>query len=592
MAPIYEPTRAGDVPAADDDAGQVALDPERVLPRRVAWWAGREPDRTFLQEVTGLSLTYGQAWQRVLRWAGWLTQLGLRRGDRLVTMLPASADAVLAWLAAGVLGVIEVPVNPELRGEFLTHVLTDSAARLALVRPEFEPLLAGCAIPVVTAERDADLPPNAAAPDGYPEVTDPACVIYTSGTTGPAKGVVLSWAQFTANIGRIPRSWLSGDDAVYCPHPMFHVTGRSPVVVMADVGGRVVLRERFSASAFLSDVRAFGCTSTTVQCGLVLATPESADDADNPLRIAYAGHNVALARRFGARFGVHVIDAYGSTEAGFPITRRWTPDGTGNRCGRLRHGYQARVVDPDGKDVPDGTPGELWIMPPARPLVMLEYLRRPDVTAAAFADEWYRTGDVVIRHPDGEFQFVDRKRDTIRRLGENISASAVESVVATDPDVADCAVLGVPDPVAGHEVLLAVVPRDRGDGDGAFDPSALYARLSGRLPRYALPEYIVTCAALPKTPTHKVRKDGLLETLDTGSAWRPPSRRPVATRDSRLTGNPRQLMPQSRNTASASAPGLGGPSGMPGAVRENRGAGAAWRTPSISVIVPRPARCG
>lgn len=482
----------------------------------------------FLQEVTGLSVTYGEAWERVLRWAAWLTELGLRRGDRLVTMLPASADAVLAWLAAGVLGVIEVPVNPELRGEFLNHVLTDSAARLALVRPEFEPLLSGRALPVVTAGRGDGLPQDPAVPSGYPAVTDPACVIYTSGTTGPAKGVVLSWAQLTANVGRIPRSWLSGDDAVYCAHPMFHVTGRSPVVVMADVGGRVVLRERFSASAFLSDVRALGCTSTTVQSGLVLATPESADDADNPLRIAYAGHNAALARRFGARFGVHVIDAYGSTEVGFPIVRRWMPDSGENRCGRLRRGYRARVVDPDGVDVPDGTPGELWILPPVRPLVMLEYLHRPDAAAAAFAGEWYRTGDVVIRHPDGEFQFVDRLRDTIRRLGENISASAVESVVAADSEVADCAVLGVPDPVAGHEVLLAVVPCEGGAGDGGFDPSALYARLSGQLPRYALPEYIVVCEALPKTPTHKVRKDGLLAALDTGSAWRPPSRRPGA----------------------------------------------------------------
>jgi crotonobetaine/carnitine-CoA ligase len=524
VAQIYQRTQTGDVPAADDDAGSVALDPALALPRRVAWWAERAPARIFLQDVTGRPVTYGQAWQRALRWATWLTDLGLRRGDRLVTMLPASADAILAWLAAGVLGVIEVPVNPELRGTFLTHALASSGARLALVRPEFRSVVSGSGsdIPVVTAERGRDLPADPATLAGYPAVTDPACVIYTSGTTGPAKGVVLSWAQFTANIGRIPQSWLSGDDAAYCAHPMFHVTGRSPAVVMADVGGRVVLRERFSASGFLSDVRAFGCTSTTVQSGLVLTTPESPDDWDNPLRMAYAGHNVALARRFAARFGVHAMDAYGSTEAGFPMLLRWLPDGGGNRCGRLRRGYRARVVDPDGKDVPDGVVGELWILPPARPLVLLEYLCRPDATTAAFAGEWYRTGDAVIRHPDGEFEFVDRMRDTIRRLGENISASAVESVVASDPEVAECAVLGVPDPVAGHKVLLAVVPVGEVT---AFDPEAVYARLAGQLPRYALPEYIVVRAALPKTPTHKVQKAGLLETLDTGSAWRPPSRR-------------------------------------------------------------------
>jgi carnitine-CoA ligase len=131
---------------------------------------------------------------------------------------------------------------------------------------------------------------------------------------------------------------------------------------------------------------------------------------------------------------------------------------------------------------------------------------------------------MMRRHLDGEFEFLDRKRDTIRRLGENISASAVESVVAADPEVADCAVLGVPDPVAGYEVLLVVVPRHAA-GDGGFDPSALYVRLSDQLPRYARPAYIVVRSALPKTPTHKVRKTGLLDALDIGSAWRPPTRR-------------------------------------------------------------------
>jgi crotonobetaine/carnitine-CoA ligase len=509
-----------DIPAADDD-GLRAADPAQVLPRRVAGWADQTPARPFLQEVTGASLSYGEAWDRVLRWAAWLEQLGLRRGDRLITMLPASADAVLAWLAAGILGVVEVPVNPELRGGFLSHVLTDAGARLALVRPEFGPLIkdSTSAVPVVTVERGADLPAAAATLPGFPAPADPACVIYTSGTTGPAKGVVLSWAQLGSTVGRIPRSWLSHQDVAYCSHPMFHVTGRSPVVVLADLGGRVVLRERFSASAFLADVRSFGCTTTTAPSALVLATPELPDDADNPLRVAYAGHNALLAQRFSARFGVHPMDAYGSTEVGFPMMRRWIPAAYSNPCGRLRRGYQARVVSPEGTDLPDGRPGELWIRPPARPLVMLRYLNQPAATAAAFDGEWYRTGDAVIRHPDGEFQFVDRMRDTIRRLSESISASAVETVVGADPAVAECAVLGVPDPVTGQEVLLALVPAAPG-----FDPADLYARLADQLPRFALPGYIAVCPALPKTPTNKVQKTGLLDQIEVGSAWRPPSR--------------------------------------------------------------------
>lgn len=147
-------------------------------------------------------------------------------------------------------------------------------------------------------ERDACPADHAVLADGlqFPAPADPSCVIYTSGTTGVPKGVVISWAQMAASIGRIPRSWLSERDCVYDCHPMFHMTGRTPLLVMSDVGGRVVLRERFSASAFLDDFRAEGCTSTTAYVPLVLATPERDDDADNPLRVVWGGGQTSAFR--------------------------------------------------------------------------------------------------------------------------------------------------------------------------------------------------------------------------------------------------------------------------------------------------------
>jgi carnitine-CoA ligase len=522
--PPKQPPPGYDVGPEDDDAGRIAPDPAYVLPRRIAAWAAQDPDRLFLVEVDGRSLTYGQTWDAVGRWATRLEELGVRAGDRLVTMLPSSIDAVVVWLAAGCLRALEVPVNPELRGTFLEHVLSDSGARCALVRPEFAELLDGSRIATHTAHRGDNL---AGVPStvttALPEPHDPSCVIYTSGTTGPAKGVVLSWSQFAATIGRIPRSWLSAEDAVFGFSPMFHVTGRTPLLAMSDVGGRVVLRERFSASTFLDDVRRYGCTSMTVNAGLVLETPEQPNDRDNPMRVVFAGHNATMARRFAQRFDVHVIDAYGSTEAGFPLMARWMGDeGAPTVPGRLRRGYQARVVDENKAEVPAGAPGELLLKPPARPLVMLGYLNRPDATEAAFDGDWYRTGDAVTRDEDGGFLFVDRMRDTIRRMGENISSSQVEAVVAADDEVADCAVVGVPDRLAGHEVLLAVVPRS----GAALDPAALYSRLTERLARYMLPAYVVVCDDLPRTPTQKVQKTGLLERLDLASAWRPePARR-------------------------------------------------------------------
>lgn len=511
-------------PDRDDVANlaTLALDPAQVVPRRVAAWADAAPELPFLAEVTGREASYGQAWDLVRRWASWLDDLGVRPGDRVVSMLPASVDAAVLWLAAGCIGALEVPVNPELRGVFLRHVLSDSGSRVCLVRPEHAELLASAGIDglrVVTVGRDGG-PVNHTTPAGdlrFPAPADPSCVIYTSGTTGLPKGVVISWAQMSALIGRIPRSWLSRRDCAYLCHPMFHVTGRTPLVVMSDVGGRVMLRERFSASAFLDDIRAGGCTTTTAYVGLMLGVPEREDDADNPLRFVFGQANLSLSARFARRFGAHVLEAYGSTEIGFPIVQRTPPPDLGHRwIGRPRPGYATRVVGADGADVPDGTAGELWVRPPARELMLLEYLNQPDATAAATAHGWYHTGDAVVRHGNGSYTFVDRMKDTIRRNGENISSAAIEAVVSADPAVAECAVLGVPDPVTGQEIVVVAVPSRAG-----CDPAELYDRLREQLPRYALPSYILLVDAVPRTPTNKIRKAELRELVDLSAAWRP-----------------------------------------------------------------------
>jgi crotonobetaine/carnitine-CoA ligase len=266
-------------------------------------------------------------------------------------------------------------------------------------------------------------------------------------------------------------------------------------------------------------VRQYGCTTTTAPVSILLEAPPHTDDRDNPLRIAFGAHNPVQSTCFGERFGVHMVDSYGSTEVGFPIVRRWPSQHP--RSGWLRRGYAARVVDKDGHDVTDGQPGELWVLPPARPLITLGYVGREDLTSQAIVAGWYRTGDLLTHWPDGGFQFLDRMSDTIRRLGENISSTALEWTVATDPEVVECAAIGVPDPVTGHEVMIAVVPRQ----PETFDPARLYERLVPQLPRYMHPALIVTCDALPHTATEKVTKAGLLARIDLERAWRSPSSR-------------------------------------------------------------------
>lgn len=522
---IYGPPPDRMIPAQDDDAGTVGIDPAYVLPRRITYWAEREPDRPFLQEVTGRSMTYGEVLDGVRRWARLLREHGVKPGERVISLLPQSIDAHLLWIAASCVGACEVTVNPDLRGTFLSHALTDADARLAFVRPESLHIIEASGVagiePFVVDRSDS--PIAGLEPDEIvlPDPDDASCVIYTSGTTGPAKGVIVKWGQMSAVIGRIPRSWLSGNDAVYLCHAMFHVTGRSPMPTMADVGGRVVMREKFSAHEFLGDVRRFGCTSTTAFVPLLLPTEERPDDADNPLRVVFGSHSARQNRRFAERFDVHVIDCYGSTEVGFPLTLRWFMEEQEERrwCGWLRRGYQARIADEQGVEIPNGQRGELWVRPPDRALFTAGYLNRPEQTAKAIVDGWYRTGDAMIRHDDGVFEFVDRIKDTIRRHGENISSSALEAVVVGDEAVAECAAVGVPDPVAGQEILLVVLPRP----GVVFDPAALYERLAGQLPRYMQPAYIVAREDVPRTPTNKIRKTALLELVDLETVWRSPN---------------------------------------------------------------------
>jgi crotonobetaine/carnitine-CoA ligase len=497
-------------------------DPASVLPVQLCSRASSEPDRPFLHEVTGDHATYGATWEGVRGWAEYLRGLGVRRGSRVATLLPPSIDAAMIWIALGCLGAVEVPVNPELRGAFLEHVLDDAAPILCLARPEFVDLIRNTrpALHVRPLERGAWKQLGAATIefDSPPAPADVACVIYTSGSTGPAKGVILDWAQFATMAGRIP---LGPNDVAYNCHPMFHVTGRSPLVAMCATGGQVVFRERFSAKATMDDVREFGCTTGTLIAALLLALPPRADDADNPLEAVFAGHNVALAAEFARRFGVACYDLYGSTEVGFPLVLSDPPDLAHTWCGRVRDGSQARVVDEDGQSVADGVAGELWIRPADRLMIMVGYLNQPEATEWALAGGWYHTGDIVIRHADGNFEFLHRAGDTIRRMGENISTTAVEAVIDEHPQLVACAVIGVPDSVAGHEILIAAEVIE----NSTLDEPSLYEWMTSRLPKHTLPKYLTLIETLPRTPTNKILKTGLLDTIDLNVTWTPPTRR-------------------------------------------------------------------
>jgi len=512
----------------DDDPVGVGLDPGLVLPARIAHWAAVDGSRPFLAEVGGptatraevggrpgaeaggRTATYAEVVDGVRRWASVLTDRGVRAGDRVASLLPPSIDAHLVWLASACLGALEVSVNPELRGPLLDHVLSDAAPKVCVVREDQRELVPHGTPAVVTDDEPAAAATPADIPR-WPAPTDPCCVLYTSGTTGPAKGVVIPWAQLGATIGRIPRRLLGGDDAVYAPWPMFHVTGRSPLPAMADVGGHVVLRERVSIGDFWSDIVGHRCTSTTIGAIAALIVDTDAPPA-HPLRWVFMAARGELSLRIQDKFGVEVIGNYGSTELGFPILNRHLDAATADAAGWPRPGYRTKVVV-DGAEVADGTPGELAIAGTSRAVMFSGYL---GVDGDPLEDGWYRTGDLVVRRPDGAIVFVDRMRDTIRRFGENISSVAVEAVVNADSEVSESAALASPSDVCGEEVLLVVTP-------ATVDAAALFRRLQQVLPRHALPAYVAVRAELPKTPTGKVAKHQLRVNASDADVWESPA---------------------------------------------------------------------
>ncbi len=497
---------------AQDDPAGVALDAELVLPCRIARWAATDPDRVFLVEVGGPTWTYRDVLDGMQRWITLLRARGVEPGDRVASFLPPSVDAHLVWLASAAMGALEVSVNPELRGPLLDHVVRDARPRLCVVRATERDLVPP-SMPAVVVDDDPAAGETPTVVERWPAPGDASCVIYTSGTTGPAKGVVIPWGQLNATIGRIPRTWLSGGDAVYAPWPMFHVTGRSPLPAIVDVGGRVVLRERLSIGEFWRDITTYGCTSTTIGAVASLLVDTDAPPG-HPLRWVFMAPRGELSLRIQERFGVQVIGNYGSTEIGFPILNRAMGPDTAHLAGWPRPGYQTQVVA-EGAPVPDGVPGELWIKGPVRAVTFTGYL---GADGDPLVDGWYRTGDLVVRRADGAIEFVDRLRDVIRRFGENISSVAVENVVTADPEVDGCAVLASPSAVCGEEVLLVVAPVP----GTSIDPQKLFGRLVDVLPRYALPAYIAVHATMPRTPTGKVAKHQLHVSATDTDVWESP----------------------------------------------------------------------
>jgi crotonobetaine/carnitine-CoA ligase len=505
--------------------------------------ATERPDTPWLRFRTG-DLTFADVDRRVSAVAAGLAAVGVRRGDLVPVLMPNGPDIVITWFALDRLGAVPTLLNTAFRGPALVHALNLTGAdllvvdatltgwveavidELAAVRravvfgADVEPVEPSPLSPleVIAAqriERTGDEPP---APSHG--VADAAMVIFTSGTTGPSKGCLLShrYAVRHAQL-MIEHFGLRADDVLYCPFPLFHLDATVLTVVPALVlGTTAAIGDRFSASGFWNDVRTFGATVFDYM-GATLTMlhkrPPAPDDADNPARLGWGVPLPEFAPEFEARFGVRLVEAYGSTDAGVPIYQPLDEPRRAGSCGRAIASYDARVFDEDDVEVAPGVVGELVVRPLEPSLIADGYYGRPEATNESRRNLWFHTGDLVRRDEDGWFYYVGRRSDSIRRRGENISTFEVEEVVKMHPRVLDAAAFGVPSELTEDDVMVAVVSRP----GTILDPVDLIAFCRERMARHMVPRYVDLVDKLPRTPTEKVEKAVLRERGVTPTTW-------------------------------------------------------------------------
>jgi crotonobetaine/carnitine-CoA ligase len=455
--------------------------------------------------------------------------LGVVRGEVTPTFFPNGAPAAASWFALMRLGAIWAPINSEFRGAQLVHALTMTGARRVIVDARYLNAVAEAvaSVPSITefivhgaAELPAmrgvkvlrfeDLPERETPPIAPVDPAEVAMIQFTSGSTGVSKAVQLSHGYLVGQAELTSRHFdMCASDVVYCPFPLYHWDATIGTVMGALVrGATAALADRFSVSRFWDDVRAFKATMFDFM-GATLTflyeRPPTPRDRDHCVRLAWGLPMPDFRHDFEARFGFPLLEGYGSTEGGVCVFQELGAAYPAGSCGKLAPEFELKLIKDDGSPAAIGEVGEIVTRPHDPTLMMSGYLNMPEVNAELIRDGWYYSGDLGRLDAEGYLYFAGRKKDIIRRRGENISALEIEREVARHPAVLEAAAFGAPSPFTEEDVAVAVVLRP----GMSVSEAELKAFCEGRMARYMRPEHVLFLDALPKTVTQKVAKADL-----------------------------------------------------------------------------------
>ena len=500
----------------------------RVLDRIAA----ASSDRTFV-EIGGTAYSYRDFRNGALRTAALFRSLGVQRGDRVCLFMPNCVEYLYCWFGLSALGAISVPVNTAYRRDETAYILNNAEAVALVTDPSLSDV-AGAAADLAPGIRHRILRGGEPAGAGWtsfqkafnaaeplpdaPEVSpdDVSMLVYTSGTTGNPKGVMVTHRMYVA-AGQGFAHWTqaTSDDRFFTCLPFYHANIQyySTMGALA-AGAALVIVDRFSASRFWGQVREARATVVNfigMMMPVLAKNPPSPGDADNTVRLFYGSPSFApeFLAEFQERFATSIIVGFGMTETCYGTIeaigemRRAGSSGRPRQHPDWRFENQVRIADAEtGQHVGPNTVGEITIKNPA---VMPGYWRNDEQNRETLRDGWLYTGDLGWVDEDEFLYFVDRKKDIIRRRGENISSQEVENVIKANPSVLDCAVLSVPSELGEDEVKAYVTPRS----GFTVNPEEIVYWCAENLAYFKVPRYWEVRDELPRTPSLRVRKDVL-----------------------------------------------------------------------------------